>query len=80
MSVKSRCKVYVQSVTIHGWGEVINFAGVMDDGIEENKRFNSFTPNISMTISITNEALLGKYRPDQYYYVDFTPTEKYNSV
>jgi hypothetical protein len=49
--------------------------GYPEDGLDEDNSFAKFSPSGSFKLSIANPALLGKFRPGQIYYVDFTPAE-----
>lgn len=43
------------------------------DGSDEDNTFAKFTPSVSMDFHIANPALFGKFKPDDKFYVDFTP-------
>ncbi len=77
---KMRAKMQIASVTNHGTVEQLKFHSVAakaygDDGLDEDNTFAKFTPNASLDIMIANPALLGKFKPGETFYVDFTPTE-----
>lgn len=46
-----------------------------EDGSDEDNTFAKFTPTAELKMSITNPALLGKIKPGQKFYVDFTLAE-----
>jgi hypothetical protein len=72
--VKTRCKVYVESVTQKQYCEVLTLGGVAADSeIPEDKRFNNASPSIKMEIMVVNKALWGQFKPGEKFYVDFTP-------
>lgn len=43
------------------------------DGSDEDNTYAKFSPNASLSITITNPALLGQFKVGEKYYVDFTP-------
>lgn len=43
-----------------------------DDGSDENNTYAKFTPSGSLSLTIANPALLGKFEIGQVYYLDFT--------
>jgi hypothetical protein len=45
------------------------------DGTDEDNTFANFSPSAKFNICVANPALLGKFRPGEKYYVDFTPAE-----
>lgn len=42
------------------------------DGGDEDNTFAKFTPSATLTIQITNPALVGQFKPGETYYIDFT--------
>ena len=46
--------------------------GYPDNGLDEDNTFAKFTPSMELNMTIDNPALLGKFRPGQKFYVDFT--------
>ena len=78
---KMRAKLQIASVTDHGTVEQLKFHGVgpktgyKEDGLDEDNTFAKFSPMVALDISIANPALLGKFKPGQTFYVDFTPVE-----
>lgn len=87
MSSSMRAKVYCETVTRHGSaqspGETLVFRPVCkkggykqngpDAGLDEDNTYARFSPSGRFELSVTNPALLGKFNPDEQYYVDFTP-------
>jgi hypothetical protein len=79
---KMRAKFVVSSVLVMGTCEKVSFSGVSKstpypaDGSDEDNTFAKFTPQADCSITIANPALLGKYKPGQKYYADFTPVEE----
>lgn len=45
------------------------------DGSDEDNTYAKFSPAGELTLSIANPALLGKIRPGQVFYLDFTPAD-----
>lgn len=77
-----RAKLQIGSVTKHSAEcEQLRFHGVSRsdaypaDGSDENNTFAKFSPSVSLDITITNPALIGKFEPGQTFYVDFTPAD-----
>jgi len=50
-------------------------SGYPEDGSDENNTFSKFTPVATLSISITNPALIGKFAEGEEYYLDFTKAE-----
>lgn len=46
--------------------------GYEENGLDENNTFSTFTPCADLDMTITNPALIGKFKPGQTFYVDFT--------
>lgn len=46
------------------------------NGESEDNTFARFTPSGSLTLTVNNPDLLGKIKPGQKFYVDFTIAEK----
>lgn len=76
-----RAKLQIASVTNTGATESLKFHGVGpkngygDDGLDEDNTFAKYSPCVALDITITNPALLGKFKPGKTFYVDFTPAE-----
>ena len=70
-----RAKFKVESVTLHEYGEAVKMNAVCYDSTEENASFSKFTPSGSFEMSVTNEAIFGKFKPGEEYYLDFTKAE-----
>ena len=74
-----RAKVECQSVTSYKDSDRLKFLAVCKagsypaDGSDEDNTFAKFSPSASFEITVANPALLGKFRPGEKYYVDFTP-------
>lgn len=81
MSTTMRAKLQVSSVIPSETNEqeTLHFHGVgrneayPEDGSDENNTFAKFTPSAHLEIIIMNPALLGKFKPGDTFYVDFTP-------
>jgi hypothetical protein len=76
-----RAKLKVNEVLVHETCDVVRFQAVCksesygNDGLDENNTFAKFSPSAALEITIANPDLLGKFRPGQTFYVDFTPAE-----
>ena len=75
--MKTRCKFRVESVTRFASAyEQIKLSAVYDDGIsKENASFAASTPSGALEITVTNPAVIGKFVPGDYYYLDLIPVE-----
>lgn len=79
MSARMRAKVKVTAVTMTDHADTVKFVPVAKssaypkDGSDEDNTFAKFSPSGEFILTIANPALLGKYRPGQTFYVDFTP-------
>jgi len=75
-----RAKVRCASVTHYGADnqETLEFNAVPKsgsypaDGTDEDNTFARFTPSATFRMTITNPDLIGKFKPGQKFYVDFT--------
>ncbi|MCK5432162.1 MAG: hypothetical protein KAJ03_05425 [Gammaproteobacteria bacterium] len=74
-----RAKMKIHSVEqFDGGSEVLRMSAVCksdpypDDGFDEDNTFATFTPTASLEIQITNPDLIGKFKPGQKYYLDFS--------
>ena len=81
MSTTMRAKLQISTVTNHGTSEVLKFHAVCPpsfdkDGLHEDSTFSKYSPSASLEIAITNPALLGKFKPGEKFYVDFTPADQ----
>ncbi len=45
------------------------------DGSDENNTFAKFTPSLMFQMTVANPALLGKFKPGDEFYVDFSSVE-----
>lgn len=76
-----RAKMTVQSVSPFQGGEVLAMSAVCGNkpygpnGENEDNSFARWTPTGSLTLTITNPDLLGKFQPGQNFYLDFTPAQ-----
>lgn len=46
-----------------------------EDGLDENNTFAKYTPQASLSMTINNPALVGKFKLGDTFYVDFTPVD-----
>ena len=74
-----RAKMKVESVRLTEYGETIEAAPVCGDfgpnGESEDNTYARFTPSGSLSLTINNPDLLGKIKPGQKFYVDFTEAQ-----
>jgi hypothetical protein len=76
-----RAKMQVSSVEATTYVETIKAAPVCGDkpfgekGESEDNTFARFTPSGSLSLTVNNPDLLGKIKPGQKFYVDFTLAE-----
>jgi hypothetical protein len=56
--------------------EDIHMAPVVGDGSTENESFSRYTPSGSLQFRVTNPDLFGKIKPNDQFYLDFTPVAK----
>lgn len=75
-----RAKMKVTNVNHHNenyedlsFSAVAKCSGYPEDGSDENNTFAKWTPMAELRMSITNQALVGKFTVGQEFYVDFTP-------
>lgn len=80
-----RAKMKVLSVEATEYGETIKAAPVTTpvagkpdygpNGESEDNTFARFTPSGSLSLTVNNPDLIGKIKPGQKFYVDFTLAE-----
>jgi hypothetical protein len=76
---RMRAKMRVQFVQQHDGSELLQFNAVgpkgsyPSDGSDEDNTYAKYTPNASLSMTINNPALLGKFKPGDTFYLDFTP-------
>lgn len=78
-----RAKLEVESVESHEVteSETLKFHAVgmsgtyPEDGSDEDNTFARFTPAASLEMCVQNPDLIGKFKPGQKFYVDFTEAE-----
>ena len=58
-----------ERVTFHG----VAASSYPADGSDENNTYARYSPAASCSITIANPALIGKFKPGDTFYVDFTP-------
>ena len=49
--------------------------GYPEDGLDEDNTYARFSPSADFRLMIANPNLFGKFKPQQKYYVDFSPAE-----
>lgn len=67
-----RAKLYIESITQTSHGETLELHAVTN-GTAEDNTFSKYTPSANIKMTITNPELIGKFKPGQKLYVDFTP-------
>ena len=76
-----RAKLKINSITQFQGMEVLEMAAVCkeggypEDGSDEDNTFARWTPTAGLKMSITNPDLLGKFKPGEKFYLDFTKAE-----
>ena len=81
MSQTMRAKFVVTSVTKPCEGsEELTFRAVSDtpfdaEGASEDNSFARYTPSGTLSMTVQNPALLGKFIPGDKFYLDFTPAD-----
>lgn len=81
MAVSMRAKMRIGSIVSDGINpvETLRLHGVSkdgpypSDGSDEDNTFAKFSPSVDLQITVTNPALVGKFKPGDTFYVDFTP-------
>lgn len=82
MASAMRAKFYITSVERHSsecetlkMSAVCKSGGYPPDGSDEDNTYAKFSPSASLSLTIANPALIGKFNPGEKFYVDFTPAE-----
>lgn len=82
MSVRMRAKVYVTSIETHNpQCETVHFTpaaksgGYPNDGSDEDNTYAHFSPSGHFKLMIANPNLVGRFKLNDKFYVDFTPIE-----
>jgi hypothetical protein len=76
-----RAKLAINRIEQHTASETLHFNAVCKssaypaDGSDEDNTFAKFSPSATLSIQITNPALVGQFKVGEKYYVDFTPAE-----
>lgn len=78
MSAPMRAKVVLNRVEQFASSERLVFNPVAAksypaDGSDEDNTYARYSPSGEFTLAVQNPALLGKFKPGEKYYVDFTP-------
>lgn len=80
--MEMRAKMKVESVQVFEGCEILRMCAVCksggypSDGSDEDNTFAKFTPGATLEMHISNEALHGKFKPGQKFYLDFTEAEQ----
>lgn len=81
MAKAMRAKLQIESIQRLGGAEILNLRAVCKsgsypaDGSDEDNTYAKFSPSASLSITIANPDLIGKFNPGEKFYVDFTPAE-----
>lgn len=67
-----RAKLTIESVTLISYGEKVKFNATYSENKEDNS-YASAMPSANAEFQINNPELLGVFKPNQQFYVDFTP-------
>jgi hypothetical protein len=73
-----RAKLKLNRVSAVEGSEVLEFSAVCKsgsypaDGSDEDNTFAKFSPSADLKLTVANPALLGRFKPGQKYYLDFT--------
>lgn len=79
--MRAKLKVVSTELWTEYVGENVKFTAVgpdgsyPDDGTDENNSYARWTPSASLSMSITNPNLIGKFKIGDTFYVDFTPAQ-----
>lgn len=75
-----RAKFQINTVTVfQGGQEQLKMTAVAKngtypaDGSDEDNTYAKFSPAGELSLTIANPALLGKFKPGEKFYLDFTP-------
>lgn len=69
-----RAKFTLAKVGRHIGMEVLTFEAQYSENKEDNS-YSKATPSANLQMTVTNEALFGKFAPGDKFYVDFTKAE-----
>jgi hypothetical protein len=84
MARSMRAKFYITSVEQFGepvtqerlsFSAVGKSGGYGDDGLDEDNTYARYSPMGSLSLTVANPALLGKFAQGEKFYLDFTPAE-----
>jgi hypothetical protein len=76
-----RAKMQINRIERHHASETLHFGcvaksgGYPEDGSDEDNTFAKFSPSGSLSLTVANPALIGKFNPGEKFYLDFTPAE-----
>lgn len=85
MATTMRAKFRIGSIQRQGSGaqaqEIITMHAVSksspygEDGLDEDNTYARYSPAGSLSLTVANPALIGKFNPGETYYLDFTPVD-----
>ena len=75
-----RAKFYISEIKRYNGSEVLTMSAVgpssyPNDGSDEDNTYAKWSPQASLSLTITNPALCNKFNPGEKFYVDFTPAD-----
>ena len=77
-----RAKVQVSSVTRYSetceslkFHAVCKSGSYTGNGEDEDNTFALYTPSLSLEMTVSNPALIGKFNPGDKFYLDFSPVQ-----
>jgi hypothetical protein len=76
-----RAKMQITKIESYGSVEVLHFTAVAkstaypEDGSDEDNTYAKFSPSGTLHLTVANPALVGKFKPNEKYYLDFTKAE-----
>lgn len=76
-----RAKMQIQKIEQHLNQEILTMTcvakkdGYPPNGLDEDNQFSLYSPSGSLTLAVANPALLGKFKPGEKYYLDFSKAE-----
>lgn len=74
--MKTRAKFRVDSVELNEYADIVKFSAVYGGTSNaEDNTFSEATPSASCSLTVSNKAVRGQFKPGQKFYVDFIPAE-----
>jgi len=76
-----RAKMKIETVTRRDTSEVLEMrcvckaSGYPTSGADEDNTFAKFSPSGTLSLTVANPDLIGKFNPGEVYYLDFTKVD-----